>query len=116
MAVVLGISLPGLVIGFANTGIKHLGAEEFIRKAQTMEQMNSAFDTRYIGATENRAYVECTGMYRLFPNHKAIVYWTELDGLPPELAAQLREGTSPWIPWQEKAKRAEANEFAGDNQ
>ena len=102
--VLAGFSL-GLVAGCANTGIRHVSADEFIRQARTVEQMNSASGTFYIGASPTRAYVERTGLYRIFRCHKAIVYWTELDGLPPDIKKQLKDGNLPWTPWQDRMKK-----------
>jgi hypothetical protein len=100
---IVGLTL-GLAAGCANTGIKHISADKFIREAKTMEQMNSASGTFYIGASSTRAYVERSGLYKLFACHEAIVYWTELENLPVEMVDQLRTGTPPWRPWYEKAK------------
>ena len=99
----------GLMAGCANTGIKHVSAEEFIQQAKTVEQMNSASGTFYIGASPTRVYVERTGLYRLFRCHKAIVYWTEVENLPPDLAKLVKEGKSPWTPWQNRMKKLAIN-------
>ena len=95
----------GLVTGCANTGIKHVSPERFISEAKTMEQINSASGTFYVGTSPTRAYVERTGLYKLFRLHKAMVYWTELEGLPPEIRNQLKEDQIPWTPWHEKYKK-----------
>ena len=105
IACVVSGCVLGLMAGCANTGIKHVSAEEFIQQAKTLEQMNSASGTFYIGASPTRVYVERTGLYRLFRCHKAIVYWTELESLPPDLAMQVKEGKSPWTPWQNRMKK-----------
>ena len=102
----LALAVAGGMLGCANTGIQQVSADEFIRQAGTGEQMNSASGTFYIGASGTRAYVERTGLYRLFRLHKAMVYWTELDALPTEVADALRSGRPPWTPWQEKMKKA----------
>jgi len=73
--------------------------------------MNSASGTFYIGTSATRAYIERTGLYRLFRFHKTIVYWTELENLPPDLAKRLREGNPPWTPWQERSKRENNKEM-----
>ena len=103
-AVAVGCAL-GFVAGCASTGIQHVAADEFIRQAQTMEMMNSASGTFYIGTTPTHAYVERTGLYKPFRLHKTMVYWTELDGLPPEIRDELGKGKLPWTPWQEGIKR-----------
>jgi len=101
----LAFIVAGAMFGCANTGITHVSADEFIRQAGTGEQMNSASGTFYIGASGSRAYVERTGLYRVFRLHKAMVYWTELDALPTDVAEALRSGNPPWTPWQDKMKK-----------
>lgn len=101
MCIFLGLAF-GLVTGCANTGIKHVSPERFITEVETMEPVNSASGTFYIGTSPTRAYVERTGLYKLFRLHKAIVYWTELEGLPPEIRRQMKENQMPWTPWEEK--------------
>lgn len=98
--------VAGAMLGCANTGITHVNADEFIRLAGTGEQMNSVCGTFYIGTSANRAYVERTGLYRMFRLHKAMVCWTELDALPTDVTDALRLGKPPWTPWQEKMKKA----------
>ncbi len=100
------LGLAFVAIGCANTGITHVGADEFIRQAKTMEYANSASGTFYLGASPTRVYVERTGLYRALRLHKAMVYWTELDGLPEELAAVIRSGKCPWTPWQGEMRKA----------
>ena len=102
----LALAVAAAMVGCANTAIKHVSADEFIREAGTGEQMNSASGTFYIGASATRVYVERTGLYRLFPLHKAMVYWTELDALPTDMADALRSRHPPWTPWQDKMKKA----------
>ncbi len=104
VCVLVGFAL-GLVTGCANTGIKHVSPERFISEAKTMEQMNSASGTFYIGTTPTRAYVERTGLYKLFRLHKAMVYWTELDGLPPDIRNELKNDNQPWTAWQNRIEK-----------
>ena len=104
-----GLAMFGLAfiaVGCANTGISHVDADEFIRQAKSMEYANSASGTFYIGASPTRVYVERTGLYRAIRLHKAMVYWTELDRLPEELAATIRSGKCPWKPWQGEMRKA----------
>jgi hypothetical protein len=100
------IALAAVATGCASTGIKHVGPDEFIREAKTMECCNSASGTFYLGASPTRAYVERTGLYRLIRFHDAMVYWTELDGLPEEIADVIRAGKCPWTPWEKRIKEA----------
>lgn len=94
----------GFLAGCACNSLKHVSAEEFIRQAETMEQMNSASTTLFIGTTPDRAYLERTDLFKLIPSHKTRVFWTELEGLPQDIRDQLQEGSLPWTPWQEKPK------------
>ncbi len=50
----------------------------------------------YIGVGHNLAYLENRGRFRGIRSPKTIVYWTELDELPDELAARLKAGENPW--------------------
>jgi hypothetical protein len=99
-------ALVAVAAGCASTGINHVGPEEFIREAKTMEYCNSASGTFYLGASPTRVYVERTGLYRLIRFHDAMVYWTELDGLPKEIADVIRGGKCPWTPWEKNMKEA----------
>jgi|APTNR8051073442_1049403.scaffolds.fasta_scaffold06997_3 hypothetical protein len=92
--------------GCANTGIRHVDADEFVRQAKSMEYANSASGAFYIGASPTRVYVERTGLYRLIRLHDAMVYWTELDGLPKDVADTIRSGRCPWKPWQDEMQKA----------
>lgn len=94
----------GFLAGCACTSLKHVNAEEFLRQAETVEQMNSASATLFIGSTHDRAYLERTDLYKLIPSHKTRVYWTELEGLPQDIRDQLQKGSIPWTPWHEKPK------------
>lgn len=104
-----------LTVGCANTGIKHVSAEEFIRHAKSMEQMSSSSATSYVGASWRRAYVERDGFHRLFQGHEAIVYWTWLSDLPPDLVVQLKTGNPPWTDWETKTKDNNVLENTGTN-
>lgn len=95
-----------LLCGCATVGIRHVKADEFIRQGRTLEGPNSACGTFYVGVSGRRAYVERDGLYRVFRCHKTIVYWTELDGLPTDLADQLKAGDLPWTPWYKRPPAA----------
>ena len=71
-----------------------------------MECCNSASGTFYLGASHTRVYVERTGLYRLIRFYAAMVYWTELDRLPKDIADTIRNGKCPWTPWEKKMKEA----------
>ncbi len=95
-----------LLCGCATVGIRHVKADEFVRQARTLEGPNSACDTFFVGTSGRRAYIEHDGLYRVFRCHKTIVYWTELDGLPTDLADKLKAGEQPWTPWYKQAPAA----------
>ena len=107
---IVALTTCGLVLlmaaGCASPGIRHVGPDDFIREAKTMEFANSASGTFYLGASPARVYVERTGLYRLIRFHDVMVYWTELDGLPKEVADTIRAGKCPWTPWQQEMKEA----------
>ena len=98
-AAIVSVGGIGFLAGCAGTGLKHVNAEEFLRQARTMEQMNSASATLFIGTTPDRAYLERTDLYKLIPSHGARVFWTELEGLPQDIRDQLQERSMPWTPW-----------------
>lgn len=107
LATVLGIAIGILLSGCASTRMKHLDAQDFIERAKVIEQMNSAMWMTYVGSSHNRAYLEFQDMLTLSGKPATVVYWTELDGLPKQLADQLKTGTPPWTPWQLKIKEDE---------
>jgi hypothetical protein len=76
--------------------IRHLSADEFILQAREVERINSMHWDAYIGSTHSRAYLEHGGVPPFEWCDNTVVYWTELDQLPPGLAEQLRAGERPW--------------------
>lgn len=100
LATVVGIAIGILLSGCASTRIKHVNAQEFVERAKVIEQMNSAMWMTYVGSSHSRAYLEFQDMLTLSGKPATVVYWTELDGLPKQLADQLKMGTSPWTPLQ----------------
>jgi hypothetical protein len=95
--------------GCASTTINHVSADEFLIKAKQIEQMTSAIWTTYIGSSQTRAYLEYGDVLTFGKGTRTIVYWTELNELPKDIAEKLKEGKPPWIPWQEQNKRAKDN-------
>lgn len=83
--------------GCAGTSIRHVSAEDFLKKANALGQVNSASWTTFVGCSPTRAYLESGdlfGVIRLSKDRtRYVVYWTELTGLPPEVSAKLKEGT-----------------------
>ena len=100
LAVLAGISAGVILVGCASTRIKHLESVQFIERANVIEQMNSAMWMTYVGSSHGRAYLEYQDMLTVSGKPATVVYWTELEGLPQNIADALKTGTPPWIPWQ----------------
>lgn len=107
-AILAAAALAAFVTGCAGTSIRHLPGDEWVTQAQRIETFNSASWATYVGATTQRAYLEYGDVLVLFGKSRTIVYWTELDALPPLLAARLRANDPPWVPW---AKRLDFRHF-----
>jgi hypothetical protein len=101
LTVVLLLLILFSASGCARTTIKHLPADQFMAQARQIEVMSSATWTTYLGASASRAYLEYGDVLGSGAPSRTIVYWTELDKLPPELRGQLQEGHPPWVPWQQ---------------
>ncbi len=108
-AVMLTFSMGLFVSGCASIKIKHLSANDFLAQAKQIEAMNSASWTTYIGASATRAYLEYGDVFGSTAKSRTIVYWTELEGLPPDVRQKLKEGARPWIPWQDKVDKNRYN-------
>lgn len=100
-----------LLSGCSVTSIKHLSADEFLNQTKIIEQINSARWVKYIGSSETRAYLEYGDVLAIGGRTRTIIYWTELDRLPKDIEEKLRAGKSPWVPWQEKNKKAKDNTY-----
>ena len=96
-------TFAALCAGCASTRIKHLDAEAFLRNAEMAEQPNSALSVTYLGASRGRAYLEYQNLLTLSGKPKTVVFWTELGGLPKDIADQLRSGEAPWVPWHRES-------------
>lgn len=94
-----------LLPGCSGTSIIHVSANEFLKKANQIEQMNSATWTTYIGSSETRAYLEYADVIAIGERTRTIVYWTEIDQLPKNIADKLKKGISPWTPWQNSVNK-----------
>ncbi|WP_028581446.1 hypothetical protein [Desulfogranum japonicum] len=88
------IFLPGC----GGTRIKHVPAPEFLEIAKQIEQMSSATWTTYIGSSKTRAYLEYGDALASSGTSRTIVYWTELEKLPQDVAKNLKAAKSPWVP------------------
>ena len=80
----------------SSVGTKHLSAKEFLDKARLTSRTDQPPFPVYIGVGHNLAYLENWGRFRGIRSPKTIVYWTELDELPDNLATRLRAGERPW--------------------
>lgn len=105
--IAITILFMGLVAGCASTRIKHLGWEEFLGTAKLIEQPNSALWVSYLGISRNRVYLEYQDMLTLSGKPKTVVYWTELDKLPVDVAKYLKAGYPIAIPWEDTLKKDE---------
>ena len=92
----LAAVMAAMLSGCATNRLKHLDGETFVKQAEQIEEIHSAHWTRYIGVSGTRAYLESGDMFGLLGRPRTIVYWTELDGLPPSLVERLRAGDSVW--------------------
>jgi hypothetical protein len=105
-ALISMIFLPGC----GGMRIEHVSAPEFLEHAKQIEQMSSATWTTYIGSSQTRAYLECGDVLASGGQSRTIVYWTELEKLPEEVAKELKAGKSPWVPWQEQGAKPKDNQ------
>lgn len=77
------------------SGLRELGAPEFLDRAREIGQIHTVKDTRLIGVAGDRVYLEewrqpfCCGS-------GLTVYWTRVSGLPEETASALKVGSNPW--------------------
>lgn len=92
----VGIGAGLFLYGRVGTYIVHVDGEEFIRSSSYCDLPASLGKTRYIGVSDDRAYLEEHNV--LGP--RTIVVWTRLEELPEDLAKELREGKPPWTNWQ----------------
>ncbi len=112
----LAILLSAILLsGCASTSIEHLSADEFLNKTKIIEHINSAIWVSYVGSSETRAYLEYGDVLAIGGRTRTIIYWTELNRLPKDTEKKLRAGISPWIPWQEKNKKANDNNLLPPN-
>jgi hypothetical protein len=93
------IAVAGISPGCASTNIRELSGDEFLGKAQGIEQVSSFQWTSYVGVSGDRAYLECGYPAFLGTGIRTTVYWTRLSGLPVDTSQRLRAGDPPWKPW-----------------
>jgi len=79
--------------GHVRTNGIHLSATAFIDKAGSRDTVGTLEFDQYIGHRDGRVLFGSRRMSRI---PKWIIYWTELDGLPPAVAEEVRAGTGRW--------------------
>lgn len=93
----LAVVTAGLLFlfGCSSTGRHYqVPRDEFERLARL--PMGSALDSRFIGATEHRAYLAVWSAMPSSAGGGDHVYSVALDELPPEIAQRIRSGENPW--------------------
>ena len=103
VGVITGVFLSGC----ASTRIIHIDGEEFVSCARLCEAPASLGKTRYIGVSDDRAYLEEQNVLTLSGRPRTIVVWTRLEELPDDLAEKLKAGNPPWTNWHGNLKQAE---------
>lgn len=84
-----------LLFGCCSTGRHYeVTRDEFVRLARL--PTGSALDSRFIGATEQRAYLAVWSAMPSSAGGGSHVYSVALDDLPPEIAQRIRSGGNPW--------------------
>ena len=88
-----------LALGLAACGgsrLKHLDADEFLEQGRRTQMAESMRWTTYVGSTYTNAYIEEGRLSSIGKKGKTTVFWTEVDGLPEDVAEKLRDGVDPW--------------------
>jgi hypothetical protein len=86
---------------------RHLSAEDFLQKAQQIEQMSSTNWATYIGISQHYVYLEFGTALTWNSQPKTTIYWTEIQNLPQRIQRQLYAGESPWEPWRPVKSRSD---------
>jgi hypothetical protein len=93
------------LVACGSTRLRHASADEFVSHAQVIGQMNSAYWAEFVGASQERAYLEYSRAitfwnFVTFSDRPEItVYWTEIDGLPEGVVTELRTRDNPRAGW-----------------
>lgn len=93
---IVAILFLSLLFGCSSPQIKHLNTQEFIKQAATIEQMNSAYKTTYIGQTDSKIYLEYYTAITSFGKGGTTVYWTELSKLSESQIRYILSLKSPY--------------------
>jgi hypothetical protein len=88
-----------LLSGCSSTKVKYLAPDEFMARARTID--SSASTERFVGTGLGRVYYEYSnfitlaGFLKISDKPKRILYWTDLEKVPPafieKLTAQKKE-------------------------
>lgn len=73
---------------------REVSAPEFLQLAGA--PLGSAFDTRFIGSTETRAYLSVWSAMPSSVGGGEDVCSCAIDDLPSEVVAKIRAGQNPW--------------------
>ncbi|MBT3200538.1 MAG: hypothetical protein HN350_11535 [Phycisphaerales bacterium] len=101
--VAVGVGL--MISGCASTQIKQLSGPDFAARAKQMELVSSFNWTAYIGASTQRAYLECGHPAFIGSGTQTTIFWTPLSDLPEDLVTKLKAGNPPWKPWRSKTNK-----------
>lgn len=94
-ALVLGVVGFALLFTCCSAGRHYeVPSDEFLRLA--MRPIGSVHDSRFIGATEHRAYLAVWSGLPSIAGGGCHVHNVDLEDLPPDIAQQIRSGVNPW--------------------
>lgn len=91
------LAVAGFLLSFGgcSAGRHHeVSGAEFARLAGM--PIGSAVDSRFIGATEHRAWLSVWSALPTIAGGGTDVYSVEIEDLPPEIALKIRSGVNPW--------------------
>ena len=113
VAVAVTVALASFVwlVGCGSPRLQHVSAAEFVERAQIAGEAHSAQWATFVGATAERAYLEHGTLSNAASSlaggaPTVVVFWTELDRLPADVADVLRAGETPEA-WRSSSRPAE---------
>lgn len=95
IVVALG-TVMGLALGCANTRIKKVSGEEFLKHAEQTDELNSYVWTSYIGSSHDRVYLEYGHPALIGKGAQVTVLWTPLAELPSNVIIKIKNNIRPW--------------------
>jgi hypothetical protein len=96
----IAVLLFPIAVSCSGPRLKHATSDEFASLLREAQQVNSVSWVSYIGASQERAYLEYGTTIAMSSKSRTTVYWTELEGLPPELAARIESGATMPSWWE----------------